>query len=70
MPVILPFTDALAPAFRAINAAWIEEMFVLEAHDEHVLDHPREAIVEPGGRSCSSRTMAILGRATSWARAR
>lgn len=46
---ILPFTDALAPAFRAINAAWIEDMFVLEPHDEHVLSHPRQAIVDPGG---------------------
>ena len=46
---ILPFTDALAPAFRAINAAWIAEMFVLEPHDEHVLSHPREAIVDRGG---------------------
>lgn len=46
---ILPYTDALAPTFRAINAAWITDMFVLEAHDDHVLSHPREAIVEPGG---------------------
>ena len=46
---ILPFTDALAPAFRAINEAWITDMFVLEPHDEHVLSHPRAAIVDPGG---------------------
>ena len=46
---ILPYTDALAPAFRAINAAWIADMFVLEPHDEHVLSHPREAIVDRGG---------------------
>ena len=46
---ILPFTDALAPAFRDINAAWISDMFVLEPHDEHVLSHPRAAIVDPGG---------------------
>ena len=46
---ILPYTDALAPHFRAINAAWISEMFVLEPHDEHVLAHPRETIVAPGG---------------------
>lgn len=49
MLTLLPYTDALAPHFRAINAAWIAEMFTLEPHDEHVLDHPREAIVDPGG---------------------
>ncbi|MEG3163542.1 GNAT family N-acetyltransferase [Sphingomonas sp. PB2P19] len=46
---ILPYTDALAPAFAAINAAWIEAMFTLEPHDRHVLSHPREAIVDRGG---------------------
>ncbi|PAX06859.1 GNAT family N-acetyltransferase [Sphingomonas lenta] len=46
---ILPYTDALAPAFRAINEAWIRDMFVLEDHDRHVLSHPREAIVDRGG---------------------
>lgn len=48
-PTILPYTDALAPHFHAINAAWISAMFVLEPHDEHVLSHPREAIVDQGG---------------------
>lgn len=46
---IRPYTDALAPEFRAINAAWIADMFVLEPHDAHVLSHPREAILDPGG---------------------
>lgn len=46
---ILPYTDALAPYFHAINAAWISDMFVLEPHDEHVLSHPRETIVDKGG---------------------
>ena len=46
---ILPFTDARAPAFRAINAAWIETMFVLEPHDEEVLADPRRHIIDPGG---------------------
>jgi len=49
MVTILPFSDELAPAFRAINAAWIRDMFVLEPHDDHVLSHPREAIVDAGG---------------------
>jgi GNAT superfamily N-acetyltransferase len=46
---ILPYTDTLAPHFATINAAWIEDMFVLEDHDRHVLAHPREAIVDKGG---------------------
>jgi len=46
---ILPYTDALAPAFRAINEAWIADMFVLEPHDARVLAHPRECIVDRGG---------------------
>lgn len=46
---ILPYTDALAPDFAAINAAWIEAMFTLEPHDRHVLSHPRDAIVDRGG---------------------
>lgn len=46
---ILPYTDALAPHFRTINTQWIEAMFVLEDHDRHVLSHPRETIVDPGG---------------------
>ena len=46
---ILPYADALAPHFEAINAAWIEDMFVLEDHDRHVLAHPRQVIVDKGG---------------------
>ena len=46
---IIPYTDALAPAFHDINAAWISDMFVLEPHDEHVLTHPRESIIDKGG---------------------
>ena len=49
MITIQPFTEALAPAFQAINAAWIADMFVLEPHDEHVLAHPRATIVARGG---------------------
>lgn len=46
---ILPYTDALAPAFRDINAAWISAMFVLEPHDEEVLADPRRFIIDRGG---------------------
>ena len=46
---ILDFDDRLAGAFHDINAEWIRNMFVLEPHDAHVLSHPRETIVDPGG---------------------
>lgn len=48
-PEILRFEDGLAPAFHDINVEWIESMFELEAHDRHVLENPRQMIVEPGG---------------------
>ncbi len=46
---IVDFTDDLAPAFRAINAEWIEAMFTLEANDRAILEHPRASIVDRGG---------------------
>ena len=46
---IRPYTDALAPHFQAINAAWIRAMFVLEPHDEEVLADPRGHIIDRGG---------------------
>lgn len=47
--VIIDYADAHATAFHDINAEWIRSMFVLEAHDVHVLTHPRETILDPGG---------------------
>ena len=46
---IIEYRDDFAADFYTINAAWIRAMFVLEAHDEHVLSHPRETIVDQGG---------------------
>lgn len=46
---ILDYSDALAPAFRDINAEWIQAMYSLEQTDIDVLDHPRERIVDKGG---------------------
>ncbi len=46
---ILDYTDAHAAAFHDINAQWITRMYVLEPHDVHVLTHPREMILDPGG---------------------
>lgn len=46
---IEPYSDALAPAFKSINAEWINDMYEMEAADLKVLDHPREAILNDGG---------------------
>lgn len=59
----LPYTDALAPHFQAINAAWIEAMFALEPHDEEVLANPRAFIIDKGGTILFAATPdgAIVG---------
>ena len=46
---ILEYSDDLATAFLESNELWIRDMFTLEAHDRHVLEHPRETIIDPGG---------------------
>jgi DNA-binding MarR family transcriptional regulator/N-acetylglutamate synthase-like GNAT family acetyltransferase len=46
---IRDFTDDLAQAFYAINAAWISQMFALEENDITLLENPRELIVDKGG---------------------
>lgn len=38
-----------AAAFRAINLAWIEAYFAVEAKDREVLDNPRREIIDKGG---------------------
>ena len=47
--VVARFRDEYAPAFAALNRAWIEELFQLEEADLKVLDHPRSAIIDRGG---------------------
>lgn len=46
---ILPFAPERAKAFHDINAAWIEDMFVLEPHDRDVLENPQREIIDRGG---------------------
>ena len=46
---IVEFREDLAPAFHDINAEWITSMFVMEDVDRHVLQNPRETIIDPGG---------------------
>jgi GNAT superfamily N-acetyltransferase len=47
---IVPFRPELAPAFEALNLAWIEELFAVEETDRKVLGHPQESIIGPGGQ--------------------
>lgn len=46
---IVEFRDELAAHFHDINAEWIEAMFVMEDVDRHVLENPRETIIDTGG---------------------
>jgi N-acetylglutamate synthase-like GNAT family acetyltransferase len=46
---VLPWAPERARAFHDINAAWIREMFELEAHDREVLEDPQTHIIDRGG---------------------
>ena len=46
---IVEFRDELAGAFHDINAEWINAMFIMEDVDRHVLQNPRETIIDAGG---------------------
>jgi GNAT superfamily N-acetyltransferase len=46
---VIGYDDRYLPVFRALNAQWIEQYFVLEAMDLHQLEHPREVILDAGG---------------------
>jgi putative acetyltransferase len=44
------FEDGDEAAFKSINEEWITRWFVLEPKDLYALDHPRETILDKGGR--------------------
>jgi DNA-binding MarR family transcriptional regulator/N-acetylglutamate synthase-like GNAT family acetyltransferase len=46
---ILEYSDALAPAFRNINAQWIHALYQMEQADLELLDNPRARIIDKGG---------------------
>jgi GNAT superfamily N-acetyltransferase len=46
---IVPFEPGLAPAFKALNEAWIRRHFTLEAKDAQILEDPVGQVVGPGG---------------------
>ncbi len=47
---IVEFLPEHAPAFRALNEAWISKYFAIEPKDREVLGDPHGAIVAKGGR--------------------
>ena len=47
---IVPFRPELAPAFAALNLAWIEEYFRVEERDRVALTDCESVIVTPGGQ--------------------
>lgn len=47
---IVPFSPAYAPAFTALNRAWIERLFTIEPADLKVLNDPQTAIIDQGGQ--------------------
>ena len=47
---IVDFTDRWAADFARLNYEWIDRYFTIEKHDREILDHPREAVIEPGGQ--------------------
>ena len=50
MITIRPYTPSDAAAFRALNLAWIEPLFEIEASDWGQLDDPETHIIGKGGR--------------------
>src|ERR1700722_19795673 len=46
---IVDFHEGFAPAFKALNVAWISRYFALEPKDLEVLDDPVGKITGPGG---------------------
>jgi len=47
---IVEFEPRHAPAFQALNEAWISKYFVIEAKDREVLEDPQGKIIDQGGR--------------------
>ncbi|MCF8714795.1 GNAT family N-acetyltransferase [Joostella atrarenae] len=46
---IIPFEEAYAPQFKALNVAWLEKFFVVEPHDKEVLANCKKNIIDTGG---------------------
>ncbi|MBE15801.1 MAG: GNAT family N-acetyltransferase [Cytophagaceae bacterium] len=46
---IRPFQKTDAAVFKALNIAWLEKYFYVEAYDREVLSHPKKYILDKGG---------------------
>lgn len=66
--VIKPFETALAHHFEIINKEWIDDMFVLETIDKHVLEDPQSHIIDQGGKVWFAEhpTLGIVGTCAFW----
>ncbi|HVX48551.1 MAG TPA: GNAT family N-acetyltransferase [Chitinophagaceae bacterium] len=47
---IVDYEEKYQPCFEKFNKAWLEEYFTVEPVDKWVLEHPREAILDKGGK--------------------
>src|SRR5688572_11575464 len=47
---IVDFDEKYSNDFARLNYEWIEHYFKIEPHDREMLDHPREYIIDRGGR--------------------
>ena len=54
---IVDFRPELAPAFKALNEAWITQLFALEAKDREVLGDPQGKVIAKGGH-----VLFVVGR--------
>ncbi|TFF40615.1 GNAT family N-acetyltransferase [Mucilaginibacter psychrotolerans] len=46
---LINYRPGYQPYFEKFNKAWLEEYFTVEELDKWVLEHPEEAIIDPGG---------------------
>ena len=49
MIAIVPYEDRWFEQWRALSMDWLREYDLLEPADLHLLDHPRETALDPGG---------------------
>ena len=47
---IVQFDPVYATKFADLNYQWIAETYGIEQHDHDILDHPQEAVIDPGGQ--------------------
>jgi len=55
---IIEFDPAYAKQFGDLNYQWIDETYGIEPHDREILDHPHDAVIEPGGQIFFAMTVA------------